>query len=89
MGFPHVILDTHKKFQLNPTTTDSDIITHQAAVHKRYLLDIITSGSLEETNGTAKATVTNKSGNWDMWCKFLKHSGIADKLLRGGGSTRA
>ena len=36
------------------------------------------------SNGIAKATATNQSGNWDRWCIFLKHSGISDIFLGGG-----
>ena len=55
---------------------------------KRYLLDIIASDSLDASNGIAKATATNRSGNWYKWCTFPKHSVIADKFL-GGYPTRA
>ena len=50
---------------------------------KRYLLDIIASDSLDASNGIAKATATNRSGNWYKWCTFPKHSVIADKFLGG------
>ena len=48
---------------------------------ERYLLDIIANGSRDVSNGIAKPTATNQSGNWYMWFIFLKHSGIADELL--------
>ena len=50
---------------------------------KRYLLDIIASDSLDASNGIAKATATNRSGNWYKWCTFPKNSVIADKFLGG------
>ena len=30
-----------------------------------------------------KATVAKQSGNWDIWCTFLTHTGVEDKLLDG------
>ena len=85
--FTYVIPDTHKKFQPNIITIEICIVPHQTAAQKRYLLDIIASGSLDTSNVIAKSTVTNQSGKWDRWCTFLKHSGIADKFL--GGIPRA
>ena len=46
-------------------------------------MDIIASSSLEASNGIAKDTTTKQSGNWNRCCKFLKHSGIADKFMGG------
>ena len=70
-------------FQPNPTTKDSGIVPHQTAAHKRYLLDIIDSGSMNTFNSITKDTVTNQSSNWGRWCTFLKHSVITYKLLGG------
>ena len=70
-------------FQPNPPTTDSGTIPHQTAAQKRYILDIIASGSLETSNIIGKANATNQYGNWDRWGTLLKHSGIIDKLLGG------
>ena len=61
---------------------------HQTAVLEHFLLDIIASSSLDAFNGITNATVTKQSGNWYRWGTFLKHTGIANKLL-GGGPTRA
>ena len=61
---------------------------HQTAVLEHFLLDIITSDSLDAFNGITNATVTKQSRNWYRWGKFPKHTGIANKLL-GGGPTRA
>ena len=83
MGFLHVRTDTHKKIQLNLITTDSGIVPHQTVAQKRDLLDIITSGSLDASNGITRANATNQSSNWDKWCTFLKHSGITEELLGG------
>ena len=47
------------------------------------LLGIIASGSLNASNGIARATATKQSGNWDRWGTFLKHSGITDEFLGG------
>ena len=46
-------------------------------------MNIVASGSLDTSNGIAKATATNQSGKWYRWCILLKHSGIADELLGG------
>ena len=64
---------------------------HNATSNSRpgkFLLDIIASGSLDAFNGITNATVTKQYGNWYRWGTFLKHTGIANKLL-GGGPTRA
>ena len=83
MGFLYVRPDTNKILQQNPTTIDNGIVPHQTAAHKSYLLDIITSSTLYDSNGISKATATNQSGNWYMWCTLLKHSVITDELLGG------
>ena len=62
----------------NKQCSDSGIVPHQTAAQERFLLDIIASGILDASNGIAKATATKQSGNWYMWCTFLKHSGIED-----------
>ena len=45
------------------------------------LLDIIASGSIDASNGVAKATATKHYSNGYRWCTFIKHSRITDKLL--------
>ena len=60
----------------------------ETSVQKQFLLDIIASDSLGAFNVIANDTATKQSGNWYMWCTFLKHTGIADVLL-GGDPTRA
>ena len=77
----HIILDPHRNIQPNPPITDSGIVPNQTAVQRRYLLGIIPSGSLDATNVITKATADNQSGNWDIWCTFITHSGITDKFL--------
>ena len=62
---------------------DSGIVPHQTATQERFILDIIASGSLDASDGIAKATATKKSGNWYRRCTFFKHSGIADEFLGG------
>ena len=59
--------DTNTHFQPNPTTTDSGIVPHQTAAQEIYLLDIIAIGSLDASNGIAKANATKQSVNWDRW----------------------
>ena len=82
-GFTHIQPDPHKNFQSHPHTTDSGIVPHQTAAQRHYLLDIIASVSLNTTNGIAKPTATNQSGNWYRCWKFLTNSDITDNL--GGG----
>ena len=53
-----------------------------------FLLDIITIGNLDVFKGITNTTVTKLSGNWYLWGTFLKHTGIANKLL-GGGSHKS
>ena len=65
----------------NKQCSDSGIVPHQIYAQERYLLGIIALGSIDASNSTAKATATEKSGNWYRWCTFLKNSVIADKLL--------
>ena len=66
------------KYQPNTITADRGIVPHQTAAQESYLLDIIVSGSIDASNGIAKATATKQYGNWGSWATFLKHSGITD-----------
>ena len=81
--FPHIILDPHQNLQPHPPTTDSDIVPHQTAAQKRYLLGIIPSVSLGKTNSIVKANVPKQSSNWCRWCTFLTHSSITYKFFGG------
>ena len=53
-----------------------------ASFHIKQLLRIA-SGSLDASNGISKVTAIKQSGNLYMWCKFLKHSVIADEFMGG------
>ena len=63
------------------TTIDSGIVPHQTDAQKRYILYIIASVILNSSNSITKATATKQSGNWYMWCTFLKRSVITDEFL--------
>ena len=80
--FSYVIPDTDNFFQLNPIKIDSDIVTHQTAAHKLYLLDIISSSILDASNGISKDTVSNQYGTWYRWCTLLKHLGSIPQYQR-------
>ena len=51
-------------------------------------MDIVASSVIETTKGIYKSTVTKHSGNWEIWCTFLTHTGVKEKLL-GGTKHRA
>ena len=72
-----------KQIQVKPPNIDRGIIPHQTDAQIRYILGISTSGSLDATNDINKDTASKQSDNWDIWCTFLTHSGITEKLLRG------
>ena len=51
-------------FETCPGTLIVSMIKYlQKIIQERYLLDIIASGSLDASNGIAKATATKNSGN--------------------------
>ena len=79
----HISDQTLNFFLPHTPPIDSGILPHQTAAQRRYLLGIITIGSLGTTNGISKATASKKSGNWDRWCTFLTNSGITDNFLEG------
>ena len=72
-------LDDLNKY--NKQCSESGIVPHQTDAQDCSLPDIISSGSIEASNGIAKATATKQSGNWYRWCTFIKHSVIADESL--------
>ena len=56
---------------------------HKTAIQEHFLLDIITSDSLDAFNGITNTTVTKQSRNWYRWGTFLKHTGITNTFLGG------
>ena len=46
-------------------------------------MDIVVSRIINTTKGISNATVTKQYGNWKIWCNFLTHAGVEDKLLDG------
>ena len=72
----------------NKSCSDSGIVPHQTAVQKHFLLDIITSDSLDDFNGIANANATNQSGKWYRWGTFIKHAVISNEFI-GRGSHKS
>ena len=68
-------------FQPHYLTTTSGITPHQNDTQKYYLLIIVTSSILGTAKGIAKYTATKQSRNGEIWCTFLTHTDIKNKLL--------